>query len=182
MIEQGLPGHLERHLGRIEQGWKFKHFQVVVYGREMFGGRAFTTLGLGRYGLASPVSNKTIHHELLVILPESVKAKHAVDLLGRVGEKTIEQNLPLLRGDVVGARGPVLPRTRMEGLYVAAPVYLPDEFATYSGPEGEIIIAWLVPISASEVSLVKDKGWSAFEEALIDADPDLVDLKRLSVA
>lgn len=178
MGDQGLPSHLESYLGTIKAGWKFDHFQVVEYGKPMFGGRAFSTLGLSRYALKSPVSNKDIKQELLMILPESVKTKDATTLLDRVGEQVLQHSVPLLRGDVVVSKGAVLPRTRMEGLYVAAPVYLPDEFASYSGREGKIAIAWLVPIASAEAALVNDKGWSAFEDVLANADPDLVDVRR----
>jgi hypothetical protein len=63
----------------------------------------------------------------------------------------------------------------MEALYAAVPVYLPDEFGQF----GDVVIVWLVPVSRSEADFVFVRGWPAFEERLIDIDPDLTDVDRL---
>lgn len=66
----------------------------------------------------------------------------------------------------------------MAAFYVAMPAYFPDEFATCQSPDGPIVIAWLVPISASEAQYVARSGWSAFEDRLVGQDPDLTDFTR----
>jgi hypothetical protein len=55
----------------------------------------------------------------------------------------------------------------MEALHVAAPVYLPDEFNTFHGPEYNVIIPWLIPIIHAEAHYVFDYGWRAFEDGLM---------------
>src|SRR5262249_10287761 len=102
----------------MEKGKRVDGFQVVVYAQApQLDGRAYSTLGLSWHHLASRTSGKIIHQELLLIL-SGVKPRHAVDLLQRVAARVYETHSPLLYGDVVGAKGPVLPKTRMEGLYV----------------------------------------------------------------
>jgi hypothetical protein len=66
-------------------------------------------------------------------------------------------------------------------VYVAIPVYFPDDFAVYDGDGDPIVIAWLVPISADEASYVKQHGWEAFETHLAETDPDLTDVFRPSL-
>ena len=68
----------------------------------------------------------------------------------------------------------------MEAMYVAIPVYLPDDFAVYD--DEQIVIAWLVPISPSEADFVKSHGWGVFEKCLVKADPDLTDIFRPSLS
>ena len=50
-------------------------------------------------------------------------------ILQQVGLGVLAAERPLLRGEVVGPNGPLLPGSAMEAFYLALPVYLPDEFA-----------------------------------------------------
>jgi hypothetical protein len=66
----------------------------------------------------------------------------------------------------------------MEAFYVTMPVYFPDDFATCDSPDGPIVIAWLVPIFPAEAKYVADHGWEAFEDRLVEQDPDLTEFTR----
>ena len=66
----------------------------------------------------------------------------------------------------------------MEALYVAHPTYFPDEFGECSSGGHAMRILWLVPISRPEAQYVRDRGWSAFEDQLVERQPDLTDLLR----
>jgi hypothetical protein len=58
-------------------------------------------------------------------------------------------------------------------------VYSDDDFASVVLENGiETIIAWLVPIGASEAAYVRERGLTAFEEELARQDPELLDLNR----
>lgn len=95
---------------------------------------------------------------------------------------SLTEGRALLRGDVIGPGGPLVHSPAMEALYVGMPVYLPEEFATYSSDDSSVVIAWLIPISRAEANYVTRKGWKAFEDRLAADDPNLMDVHRLSLA
>lgn len=67
--------------------------------------------------------------------------------------------------------------SKMEALYAAIPVYLPNDFGQFD----DVVITWLVPVSRSEAEFVAARGWPAFEERMIDVDPDLTDVDRIPI-
>ncbi len=70
----------------------------------------------------------------------------------------------------------------MEALYVAIPVYFPDASQLYEPVEGDpIVLAWLVPVTATEARFAKEHGYDAFEDLLVEKDPDLRDLGRAAI-
>lgn len=182
-----LVDHLEGYLGEIEVGWSRDAdghempFQVVRFpGGSGSGTVSFATLGLSRYPLASS-SGKEIRHELLMIVPDGLRDGPIPGLLQQIGTEVLAAARPLLRGEVIGPRGELVAGSRMEAVYVAIPVYLPEDFAVYEGDGERVAVVWLVPISAEEASFVKANGWRAFEERLAQSDPDLTDLFRPSL-
>lgn len=84
----------------------------------------------------------------------------------------------LLRGSVIGPAGALVPGSELTALYVTMPSYFPVDFATYPSDDGDIAIAWLVPITSNEANFVAKYGWDPFEDALVEQDPDLVDFHR----
>ena len=92
-----------------------------------------------------------------------------------------QKNLALLRGDVIGPGEPLVEGAEVSALYVTAPCYFPVEFGGYSDQEGEIVIAWLAPITTEEADYIIGHGWNAFEDVLADQDPELVDFGRSGV-
>ena len=184
----GLIDHLERFLGPIELGWTHDAdnvempFQVVRFGQGSGPGTvSFSTLGLSRYGLPSSTSGREIRHELLMIMPDSLRDGPVPSLLHQVGMDVLTTERPLLRGDVIGPKGPLVPGSSMEALYVGIPVYFPDEFGACQEDGHSVVIAWLIPISAQEAAYVGRQGWEAFEDRLVEADPDLTDVYRASL-
>lgn len=183
-----LVEHFERFLGPIQVGWAADPsgiempFQVVRFERGSGPGTiSFATLGLGRYPLTSPTSGRDIRHELLVIAPTDLASSTIPSLLHQVGNAAIRGRRALVRGDVVGPQGPLVAGSTLEALYVTAPVYFPDNMATYEGGDSHVVIAWLVPITAIEADFVARKGWDAFEDLLVERDPDLTDFGRSSM-
>jgi hypothetical protein len=184
----GLVEHYERHFGEIDRGWdrdadgRKAPFQVVRFSSGSEPGTvAFATLGLWRYPLDGPA--KSIRHELLMIIPDGLRESGAAPrILHQVAMEALESGKPLLRGDVIGPRGGLFENSRMQALYAAIPVYLPDDFAgfTEEGKEGAIV--WLVPISPAEAHFVAHFGWNRFEDLLVSGDPDLTDVFRPEVS
>ncbi len=185
----GLTEHLELYLGEIQEGWtrdadgSKMPFQVLRSRRGSGPGTlSFSTLGLSAYSLQSSGTGREIHHELLMIVPEDLASGPVPALLQQVGIDALTAGRALLRGDVIGPRGPLVRGSAMEALYVGMPVYLPDEFATYTYDDLSVVIAWLIPISQHEANYVALEGWKSFENRLATDDPNLTDINRLPLA
>ena len=84
----------------------------------------------------------------------------------------------ILRGDVLGPHEPILIGTLMNSLYVSLPVVYPKKFWELNETTPETVMVWAVPIHESEAAYVRNKGWEAFEDLMVEKDPDLFDLKR----
>ena len=111
-----LPGHLESFLGPIDVGWSRDAdgtempFQVVRFTQgPRLGTTAFATLGLGRLPLRAKTSGKSIYHELVMALPDSLRDRAVPGILQQIGLEAIDRGEALLRGDVIGPRGPLFP-------------------------------------------------------------------------
>jgi hypothetical protein len=141
---------------------------------------SFATVGLSRHPLRSP-SGKDIRQELMVIVPDGLRDGPIPGLLQQIGTEALAAAKPLLRGDVIGPRGKLIEGSMMEAVYAAIPVYLPDDFAVYEGEGEQVVVVWLVPISAGEARYVKTHGWKEFEDRLLESDPDLTDVFRASL-
>lgn len=182
---ENLVEHLERTLGPISAGWSVDPdgvempFQIVRFARGSDAGSVgYSTLGLSWRALPSPTSRCHIRQELLMLAPGSLTPDHVASLLLQVGASVIGTEQALLRGDVIGPAGPLVPGSELTALYATMPSYFPTEFATFSGDHGKIVIAWLVPIADSEADFVSTYGWEAFEDRLVEQNPDLVDFHR----
>lgn len=184
-----LVAHLEYFLGVSSGGWLRDPDQVQMpFGILRFNDVpaldtiAYATLGLSHRTLVSRRTGKEIHQELLMLIRKPQMDLYIPSILHQVGMALLTSGKALLRGEVVGPAGPIAPMSPMEALYVAAPIYLPDEFATYSDGEEQVVIAWLVPIFAAEAELIARKGWRSFEDLLAATDPDLTDVRRKPLA
>jgi hypothetical protein len=80
-------------------------------------------------------------------------------LLHQVAAETVSRGRAYLRGEVIGPRNPLFTGTELTALYVAIPVYFPDEFNSADG----VVFAWLVPITTKEAVFVSVEGWKKFE-------------------
>jgi hypothetical protein len=181
-----LPQHLEKFLGTIQGGWSHDAdgrkmpFNVV----EFAGGPrpntvTFSTLGLSKTPLRSRTTGKVIHHELVIVIPETMRNGPAPGILQQIGQDAIASEQALLRGDVIGPRGPLFSAdSHMEAFYASIPVYFPDGFATLRDDDRDVVMVWLVPISRGEAQFVRAHGWNRFEDELVRADPNLIDLRR----
>jgi len=91
----------------------------------------------------------------------------------------LERGEAILRGDVIGPQGAIIPESSLEAFYAAIPVYYDDAFSAVDLESGSrAVMVWMVPIGAAEAAFVAEAGWSAFESKLAEQDPDLMDLKR----
>ena len=180
-----LVEHFERTLGPVHTGWSVDPdgaempFQVVRFaGGSDADSVGYATVGLSRQALSSPTSGRLIRQELLMLAPESLAPDRVVSLLLQVGSMALGTRRALLRGDVIGPAGALVPGSDLTALYVTMPVYFPDEFAMFAGEDGDVVVAWLVPITTREADFISRHSWDAFEDKLSEQDPDLVDFRR----
>lgn len=185
----GLVDHLEQLLGRVKGGWTKGYdgrpmpFQIVeCAGGVLTDTTCYATLGLSNFPLGASATTKAIRHELLMLSRTGSSMGVCPSILQQVGCEAINRDLPYLRGDVIGPRGLLFDGSSMEALYVAPPNYYPDSFAVYEeAGKAPIVMAWLVPITRPEADYVRTRGWSAFEDILVQENPDILDPARPSV-
>lgn len=185
----GLIHHLETHLGRIVGGWSQDAeggklpFQVVLFDKSPISGtKVLATLGLSAASLRLGDSGKKVRQELVMLFREAFGYRNLPGIMQQVGLTAIKKGKAYSAGEVIGPRGELVTGTQLEALYVAVPVYLPDDFHVYRPRAGDpIVFGWLVPITAKEASFVRDRGWAAFEEELERQNPDLLEFGRTSM-
>ncbi|MEU4090613.1 suppressor of fused domain protein [Streptomyces aureus] len=182
-----LIDHLESRLGRMTGAWSPpagspEGVPQVAHFREgrLPGAQSFATVGLSRTPLRHPTTDRHYHLELLAC-ETTVRADGYgpfPDVLDYVSGRLVASGQAILRGDVVPLPIP-LPGGTMTSLYAAMPVYFDDDFFSVTVENGsEVVIAWLIPITAEETAFIHEKGWQPFEEALTHQNPDLLNPNR----
>src|SRR5262249_44332691 len=144
-----LITHLEAHLGQIQGGWQRDPdkrkllFQIVRFAHgPVPGTKALTTLGLSNHPLKSRVSEKIIRCELVMLVRNGSKSLPGI--LQQVAMEMLQSRFAVLRGDVLGPRGPLVDGSKMQALYASNPVYFPETFAACRSESlGTIIFIWL---------------------------------------
>ena len=184
-----LIDHVEKYLGKIQEGWtttfegKALPFQVARTARGPAPNSvAYVTLGVSGQPMPSPMSDKQIRQEFVMAVATPDMQAGIPGLLQQVATEVLARNRPLLRGEVIGPRGPLFQDSSAQALYVSLPAYFPDEFAVYeSASHGPVVMAWLVPITSKEAQFISRYGWDRFEDELVEKDPDLLDVYRRSL-
>jgi hypothetical protein len=183
-VTDPLIDHLEAQLGPIAGGWSQDSagvrlpFQVVWFADAPSPGiTTFATLGLSKHLLGQPTSSD-VRQELLLMAQDRFRSDRLVSALAAVGELVVERHEALPRGQTVPMGSPLVPGSSLDGFYATIPVILPDAFALLDSTDPPTVIAWLVPIAASELSLIESHGWRWFEARIEEQQPDLFDLYR----
>jgi hypothetical protein len=180
--------HIEKFCGPIVQGWSCNAdgnkmpFQIVqMQGGPIAGTTTYSTLGLGKIPLRARSSDRVIRQELVILSRSSAVPENLPALLQDVAIEAVLRDYAYVRGEVIGPRGPLFQGSSVAALYVAIPVYFPQEFSTVEYDVGRAVFAWLVPITDQEASLIIEIGWDRFETKLASQDPDLLDFRRASI-
>ncbi|QUW78585.1 suppressor of fused domain protein [Streptomyces mirabilis] len=182
-----LIDHLESRLGRMLGAWSPPAGapqgtpQVACFREgQLSGAQAFATIGLSRTPLWDPTSDRHFHLELLACenASRTTGYGHFPEVLEYVAGQLVASGRAILRGDVLPLPAP-LPGGVMTCLYAGLPVYFDDDFFSVTVENGsDVAIVWLIPITAEETAFIREKGWEAFEDALVRQDPDLLDPDR----
>jgi hypothetical protein len=144
-------GHLEKFCGPIIRGWSCDPdgnempFQIVqLQGSPIAGATTYATLGLGKIPLRSQSSDRIIRHELVMLSRSDAVPENLPALLQEVAMEAVQRNYAYLRGEVIGPRGPLFKGSTVTALYVAVPVYFPEEFSMVEDDVGQAIsLGWL---------------------------------------
>ncbi|MGE7439634.1 suppressor of fused domain protein [Kitasatospora sp. NPDC001175] len=144
------------------------------------GTQAFATIDLSRTPLWHPTSDRHFHLELLAC--ENISRTNGYgrvpEVLEYVAGQPTASGEAILHGDVVALPAP-LPGGTMTSLYAGLPAYFDDDFSSVTIENGiDVVVVWLIPITAEETAFIRDRGWEAFEDALVRQDPDLLDPGR----
>lgn len=181
-MSEHIDRHLERHLGPIERGWAPLDgpagVQVCLFTNQpVTDVVSYSTLGLSRHVLAMP-RGREVRQELLLAVGSRFADEDLSKLLMHVADSIVGEHRALLRGEVVPLGHPILRGSRCSNLYVSLPVVFPEGLATCEETQPATVFAWLVPISDTEATVVRERGWEHFEDALEREDLDLFDLDR----
>lgn len=179
-----LINHLEAHLGPLICGWfTDPDGAPVPFSVLKFGGGSiadvftYVTVGLSAVELRSKNTEKIIHQELLLMCRESFGTRNIPGLLQQVGLSVLADKTAILRGEVLGPKGPIFTECDLTAFYATNPVYFPDSFLV----DDLAVLVWLVPITSPEAKFVQNNGWISFEDCLVSKDPDLLDFSRPSI-
>ncbi|MFT3682283.1 MAG: suppressor of fused domain protein [Ferruginibacter sp.] len=190
MTNKTIVNHLEFYLGKITRGFKniesndsYK-LQVIEMRNGMFNGiSAFSTLGMSNWDLNSKVSQKIIRQEILVLLPTNSGVQNTAAVLYDISKNILDSGFALLRGDVFDKfSGSIFQGYQFNSLYIASPVCLPDDFASFdTGNRRTVVFAWLIPVFNVERIFIHKYGWNAFEDKIESSNVDFFDLNRIPI-
>lgn len=177
-----LPVHYERQFGEIARGWsddKQVHgIQIVSFkSQPEFGITTFATLGLSKY-VFELSGTRQIRQELLVSANETFSADAVAGLLLSLAELVAKRGKALLRGEVVGPGEPVIAGSTLTAVYITNPSPFEKSLTEFVSEPPATVFAYIVPITAAESSLVREHGWSWFEDQIEEQNPDIWDLAR----
>lgn len=182
-----LIDHIEEYLGPIKASWSLTHegarapFAVVRCSDLVDDTTVFCTLGLSDHSFEdSGIGRSPIRHELLIAVPESLGEMNVPALVQQLGMTTLSRNKPFLYGETIGGTYEVFAGRPFRGFGATFPVFIEDDgFEIYRRPDGaNVVFVWMVPLCLVEIEFAREKGWSKFEDLILECDLDLVDLDR----
>jgi len=185
-ITDAVKNHYARFLGRPRASYdvSLKAHPEGTYDIWEYAGVPFEdVVVLATLGF-SAVPIHMYRQELLVLCYERFASGELVrSLIGTV-QMVAAEGHPLQQGEVLALtpKGPIDENTSMVGFYSAVPTYFPDEFQLVEHDETPVDIGWLIPIYQSEINWIEHNGWEAFEDLLVEQDPDVLDLARPALA
>lgn len=174
-----FTNHIENYLGKIEKAWTGPQgFQVIPFQvMPEEGITTFLTLGLSHHELELS-SSKKVRHEFLFAANSSFSSQLIVNCLLSLCESVVEKHKAVLRGEVIHFPVEMLKDAPFNIVYCTIPTIFDDGFTTYYGSDPPIVIVWVVPIQHSEAHFITEKDWDAFEDIIVEKDPDLFNPNR----
>lgn len=177
-----IVAHLEAHLGTLAQAWVNEAHPEM--GVAMFtdppweDALVLATAGLSHHPLDMP-SGAKVRHELVMPLaadeaePGPATLSSLVGLLMFLSDGLIDMKRSPGRGQVILLPQDVAEALRFAAIYCSAPTFLEDDFALIRATDPPTVLIWTIPIQQAEANYIAAEGWNAFEDRLVDAEPDL---------
>lgn len=174
--------HLEHYLGEISYGWsddKSLHAIKVVSFKDQPTNDivTYSTLGLSEMELALP-RERQIRQELVLSAHTSFSGEEIAGFMLSCAEHIAEQGRAVLRGEVIDPSRPLIKGVTVSAVYATNPTPFSDGFSEFANVTPPVIFVLLIPITKGENLLIRNEGWSWFEEMLESQDPDIWDLAR----
>lgn len=176
--------HLVAHLGTPEGSWGVDvnadraSLQVLRFHDKPGPGiDSYVTYGVSRR-LLEQRSGTPVRQEYIVCVAKERDPETAVDLLSAVGGSAAARGVALRIGEIIALEVGIGPDRRFHHLVAVAPTWFRDSFFILNTVVPPVAIAWLIPVLPDEVAFADMRGSDAFEDALIQADPDVHDLER----
>lgn len=183
-----FPEHLEAHLGEFVEARRAigadaqPGLSVLRFvDQPNAGAVTYTTLGLSKTDLHQERGH--VRQELLISIRDEGESFRAAGVLPAIADQLLTSGHALLRGEVLGPAGPVLPGASVHAFLCWEPVYFDDDLGEYTeaGDDVPIVIIWLAPLTADEAAFAQAQGWPALSDVLEATDPDLLDWNRPTV-
>lgn len=166
---KSVPENLESLFGQVQRGWKVTdhaaHGIIQIAEYVSPGGSLLGTLGLHRVALQAS-SGRVVRQEWLLRVPAGVEVERGLHLLTHMVDVATKNHWALQRGEVVALNQEGERANGVGGVYTAIPVFLQEERRVIATPEGDVVLCWLLPVSAGAVADIQGFGWAAFEERL----------------
>lgn len=172
--------HTEKYINKISEAIKITdcnyNITVSVYNETPFSGlKTYSTLGLSSYNIKN-------YYELVFVCNDDYLKEKISSSLISFAEYLISENLKILRGDTFSFNHPIFEGSKMDSFYISLPFYFDNEFQVLNQRYKNVIFPLLIPLYREEADLVRSKGWSIFEEYLLDNEIDnLWDLRRKKI-
>lgn len=169
--------HIENYVGEISSAINItdKKYNVTIslHERTPFDEvRTYSTLGLNRYFI-------DYYFEFIFVCGNNFSKSEIASFLTSFSEFLIEQGKSVRQGDVISFDFRMTSETKMNSLYFTLPFYFDENLQQLDLEERSVIFPLIIPVYYEEAQLIREKGWSSFEEFLEEnAIDDLWDLNR----
>lgn len=176
-----LIKHIEKHLGRIYEGWQDqsdKSIQIALFKNQpQKGVSTYQSIGLSNY-VFQLNSKKELRFEILFSLCESNESISVVEMLANISSYMIETKNPLKRGQLISLQENRFLGEKIIALYCCNPVFFEESYFEYSGMPQPVVFVWLMPVLEGEAKVIQTDGWQKFEDILENSNCDFWDMNR----
>lgn len=169
--------HLEKYIGTISEGAdivdKKYNLTISIYNNIPFKDiRTYSTLGMNRYFV-------DYFYEFIFVSMAKYNKNEIASFLTSFAEYLIDNKKGVLHGDVISFDFTMTSETKMNSLYFTLPFYFDGNLSQLPLDDKTVIFPLIIPIYQEEADLIREKGWSSFENYLEENQiDDLWDLKR----
>ncbi|MCS3532911.1 suppressor of fused domain protein [Chryseobacterium sp. JUb7] len=176
-MESLLVEHLEKHIGIISRGAdivdKKYNITISIYDNIPFEDiRTYSTLGMNRYFI-------DYYYEFIFVSMAKYDKDEIASFLTSFAEYLIDNKKRVLHGDVISFSFTMTSETKMNSLYFTLPFYFDDNLSQLRLEDKTVIFPLIIPVYQEEAELIREKGWSSFENFLEENEiNDLWDLER----